>query len=121
MRPTEAQIRLMVDTFYERVREDPELAPIFEHRIGSGWDKHLDRMVDFWSGILLATGRFNGNPREKHRAMPELRSAHFDRWLELFREVVAEVFEPPLAEDIHGRASRMRVVLDAGFASPGAG
>lgn len=120
-RPTEDQIRRMVDTFYGRVREDEVLGPVFEERIGSDWEAHLDRMVDFWSTVLLASGRYRGNPIESHRRIPGLSSAHFDRWLALFRPVVQEVYGGGLAEDVFGRALRMRMVLERNLEPAGAG
>jgi hemoglobin len=112
--PTEAGIRRMVEIFYGRVRQDPQLGPVFERRIGCEWDAHLDRMMDFWSSILLATGRYQGNPLRVHRGIDELEPAHFDRWLELFAEVVRDLFSPELAADLHARAQRMRLVLQGG-------
>jgi hemoglobin len=111
-RPSEADIRRFVVRFYEVVRADPELGPIFERRIGGSWDAHLDRMVDFWSSILLASGRYAGNPLEKHRAVAEIESRHYDRWLELFESVLRNELDEPLARDVVGRARRMRLVLD---------
>lgn len=111
-RITEAQIRTLVHTFYARVREDREIGPIFERRFADRWEGHLARMCDFWSSIMLATGRYRGNPLESHRRIPELRSAHFDRWLSLFYEVALEVLPEPIALDISGRAARMRLVLE---------
>jgi hemoglobin len=111
-RPSEADIRRLVETFYARVREDAELGPIFESRIGARWDAHLDRMVDFWSSVLLATGRYRGNPLEKHASIPGLESHHYDRWLALFDGVLSELFDEHVARDIGARARRMRVVLD---------
>ena len=61
-RPTEVEIRRKVHTFYARVRDDDLLGPVFEERIGTDWDAHLDRMVDFWSTVLLASGRYRGDP-----------------------------------------------------------
>jgi hemoglobin len=111
-RPSEEQIRRFVNTFYGEVRGDPDLGPIFEAKIGDHWDAHLDRMVDFWSSILLASGRYAGNPRAKHSAVPEIRSEHFDRWLALFEGVLFRELEEPLARDVLARAHRMRMVLD---------
>ena len=111
-RPTEDDIRRFVVRFYEVVRADPELGPIFERRISGSWDEHLDRMVDFWSSILLSSGRYAGNPLEKHRAVPEIESRHYDRWLELFESVLASELDESLARDVLGRAHRMRLVLD---------
>ncbi|MDZ7778742.1 MAG: group III truncated hemoglobin [Gemmatimonadota bacterium] len=111
---TEPRIRAMVETFYERIREDEALGPIFESHIGGTWPEHMDRMVDFWSSVLLGTARFRGNPAARHHAMAELRPEHFDRWLELFEEVLGEIFAEPDATDILWRARRMRHVLDTG-------
>ena len=111
-RPSEAEIRRFVERFYAAVREDPELGPIFERRIGGAWDAHLDRMVDFWSSVLLASGRYRGNPLEKHAAVPEIRSAHYDRWLALFESVLERELDPAIARDVVARAHRMRLVLD---------
>lgn len=102
----------MVETFYGRVRADASLGPIFDEHIGDAWPEHMDRMVDFWSSVLLGTGRFRGNPAARHHAMTELRPEHFDRWLDLFEKVLGEVFTAHVATDILWRARRMRQVLD---------
>ena len=113
----EAAIRGMVHAFYARVREDELLGPVFAPRIGDAWDHHLDRMVAFWSAVLLGRPGFRGNPVAKHRAIPELTPQHFDRWMALFGQVLSERFPEPVAADIHGRAGRMRAVLEAGTPS----
>jgi len=113
-RITEEEIRAFVEAFYGRVREDPELGPVFDRRVGDAWGAHMDRMVDFWSSVLLASGRFRGDPLGTHRRIEELRSDHFDRWLELFEEVLGQVLSEPKAADVLGRARRMRMVLDRG-------
>lgn len=109
---TEAGIHELVHTFYARVREDDLLAPVFEARLSERWTEHLERMVDFWSSVLLASGRFRGNPRARHHAIDEMRPEHFDRWLELFEEVLSEVFPEHVAQDVLWRARRMRLVLE---------
>lgn len=109
---TEAAIREMVERFYTRVQDDDLLGPMFAQHMSADWPEHLDRMVDFWSSVLLAKGRFRGNPRAKHDAIPGLTADHFDRWLELFEEEVMHLFPEHVGRDILGRARRMRVVLD---------
>lgn len=111
-RITEEQIHTLVHTFYARVRDDADIGPIFERRFADRWDAHLTRMCDFWGSIMLATGRYRGNPLEVHSRIPELRSRHFDRWLDLFYEVAHEVLPESIARDITGRAARMRLVLE---------
>ncbi len=55
-------IRHLVDSFYAKVRADPELGPIFERAIPGDWGPHLATMHDFWSSIMLTSGRYKGNP-----------------------------------------------------------
>ena len=71
-------------------------------------------MCDFWSGVLLASGRFQGNPRETHSTLSNsgVRPAHFERWLYLFKGVVGRIFTEEEARDIYQRAERMRHVLE---------
>lgn len=85
---TEAMIHDLVHAFYAEIRTDPELGPIFNRVIGQGWDVHLAKMCDFWSSVLLMTGRFKGQPMAAHVQITELQPAHFARWLHLFRQTV---------------------------------
>jgi len=49
----EPLIRKVILSFYEKVRRDPLLGPIFEEAIGDKWDPHIERIILFW---LTATG-----------------------------------------------------------------
>jgi len=111
---------MLVDAFYGRVRGDGALAPIFESRLAGRWPEHLDTMCDFWSSVLLATGRFRGNPVAKHLGLPGLTVGHFDRWIELFHETAFTILPHRIATDVTGRAERIRVVLQSAALS-GAG
>ena len=106
----------MVTDFYQCVRTDPELGPVFATKIRS-WEPHLERMTDFWQSVLTSAGVFRlserGGPPELHRQIAGLAPHHFDRWLELFAEVVRRRFSAAAAENILVRAQRMAVVLSA--------
>ncbi len=41
-------IKLLVDTFYDRIREDKLLGPIFDERIQDRWLIRLENMYMFW-------------------------------------------------------------------------
>jgi hemoglobin len=116
-RITEQEIRDLVYTFYGRVREDACLGPVFEGRLAGRWEPHLEKMCDFWSSVLLATGRFEGNPVEAHLRVPDISPGHFDRWIELFERTAHDVLRAHLATDVAGRAARMRAMLER-FACP---
>lgn len=103
---------LLVCTFYERVRRDPMLHPIFDRRIAAdAWPHHLERMTEFWSSVLLGSRSFVGNPMAKHAALhdivPGFGAAHFDHWLGLFEETVRGLFADPVADEVMLRARNM--------------
>lgn len=104
----EAMIRAVVDEFYTRARRDDVIGPVFNRIIPDPeWPAHLDKIADFWSSMLLGTGRYNGRPMPKHMGIPELADAHFMRWLRLFRETVEEICPPPVAALFVERSERI--------------
>ena len=113
-------IHTLVHTFYSRVREDEQLAPVFDARI-EDWDYHLGRMVSFWGSVLRSEPGFKpslrGSPPELHQRIAELENHHFDQWLELFGQTVREIFSPEAAEALLLRARRIAVPL-SGFRYP---
>jgi len=104
---TEESIKTLVNTFYDKVRADQQLGPVFDQAIAEGtWPEHLETMCDFWSSVMLKTGRYHGNPAVKHLNIPAFDASLFDRWLELFSETAGEVFpEGEAAAEFEG-ASR---------------
>lgn len=90
---TEAEIRTLVDSFYDTLRRDDLLGPIFAHHV-KDWSLHLPTMYAFWSTVIRRTGRYAGRPFEIHQALPNLTPAHFERWLTLWEVTVAQVFGP---------------------------
>jgi hemoglobin len=86
---TEAEIASLVDRFYAKVHVDPEIGPVFNDAIHN-WDAHLALLKDFWSTVLLATGRYKGNPLLAHFPLP-IEERYFARWLALFSETANEV------------------------------
>ncbi len=93
----EGMIREVVHQFYRAVRQDPTLGPIFEAILAGRWDEHLAKMCDFWSSVLLMTGRFKGTPMAVHARLAGLTPDHFARWLELFHRTVQACPEPAAA------------------------
>lgn len=118
----EAMLRRLVHDFYDRVRQDPVLGPVFAARI-TDWVPHLDRMVAFWSSVALMTGRYHGRPVPAHSPLP-IDAAHFDRWLALFRQTAQEVCPPAGAAHVIERAERiaqsLHIAVQEAQAAPGA-
>jgi len=119
--PTESQIEDLVATFYARIRKHPTLGPIFEQVIGGDWTPHLKTMCDFWSSVMLTTGRYKGRPIPAHVRINQqgpstIQPAHFAEWLSLFEATAKELFAPDLAASFVEKAKRIAESLKLGFA-----
>ncbi len=112
---TEESIRRLVDTFYEGVRKDEVLGPVFEAALHGAWDSHMPRMYAFWSTVLLGSSRFHGNVFGKHMALSGIDETHFVRWLTLFRHTVTGLFEDAPAKEILLIADRIAGSLQLGY------
>lgn len=110
----DAMIARLVDGFYDRVRADPLLGPVFEDRIAD-WGPHLEQMKLFWSSVALMSGAYHGRPMPKHLPLP-VDARHFDRWLELFEATAADVCPPAAAAHFIERARRIAESLELGIA-----
>lgn len=95
--PTEANIRELVYAFYDRVRADALLGPVFEQKLGGKWDDHLPKMCAFWSGIVLGAKTYRGNVQQAHQPLPGIEPKHFSHWLYLFLDTVESRYEPAAA------------------------
>ena len=111
---TDREISTMVRSFYEAVRKDETLGPIFNTHIGD-WDSHLSKLTDFWSSILRGSGRFRGTPMPKHVALPNLNAQLFERWLALFRETTAAQSNRAMGEQAYDTAQRIAESLWYGY------
>lgn len=86
----EAQLADLVERFYDKVRADPLLGPVFDPLVDD-WDAHKVMMTSFWATVVLRTGHYRGNPLAKHLPLA-IGNAHFERWLALWRDTAGEVF-----------------------------
>jgi len=110
----EAMIETLVRRFYAAVQADPFLGPVFAARIAD-WESHLQRMMAFWSSVALMSGRYHGQPMQKHLPLP-IHADHFDRWLAIFKETALEVCPPKAAAHFLERAQRIAESLELGIA-----
>ncbi len=109
----DASIDRMVRAFYAKVRQDPELGPIFEAAVHD-WEEHLQRLQAFWSSVMLASGRYKGQPMAAHFRLP-IEPSMFTRWLQLWGETAEELFTLPLAARFRGKAERIAESLKLGL------
>lgn len=111
---TEEEITRMVYAFYDKVRNDEVLGPIFNRHVAD-WDAHLPTMVDFWSSALRGTARFRGAPMPKHAALPGLSIELFQRWLQLFGQTTDALPNAALGERAKDLARRVAQSLWYGY------
>ena len=90
----EAALAQLVDHFYEKVRRDPQIGPIFNAAVHD-WDEHKRLLTSFWASVALRAGSYRGNPMAAHRPHP-IRAEHFDRWLAMWQETCDEELD-----DVH--------------------
>lgn len=94
---SDADVRVLVDEFYDAIRGDALLNPIFTDVAQVDWAHHLPKMYAFWNGLIFGTPGYVGAPFAAHVRLPVTRE-HFVRWLELFRTTVDALFVGPRAK-----------------------
>jgi hemoglobin len=111
----EEGLRRLVTTFYGRLRRDAELGPVFEEAVDD-WPEHFEKLTAFWSSVMLATGRYQGNPMQAHaRRRNRITPQMFDRWLALWNATTEEVMPPEAATALQERAARIGESLKLGL------
>jgi hemoglobin len=108
---TEADIKLMVDTFYEKVNLDDKLSPIFNDISKVDWEEHLPKMYRFWSSLIFVSGKYKGNPFAAHIPLP-INGRHFERWIELFTSNIDEHFKGEVADYTKLRAKSIAHIFE---------
>lgn len=104
---SEAQLEILIPRFYARVCDDALIGPVFNGAIGD-WKHHLQKLVDFWSSVMLTSGRYKGNPVAAHlKPLPAITPPMFDRWLALWAEVTGELLSPDAAIVLQSKAARI--------------
>lgn len=98
---TKDDISKLVNDFYTKVLNDEELAPFFSEL---DFEKHLPKMIHFWTFALLNEPGYTTNVVEKHLNMP-LKEKHFEKWLKLFNETIDSLFMGEIASQAKQRAA----------------
>ena len=98
-------VKKMVNSFYEKVRQDDLIGPIFNEVI-EDWEPHLMKMCGFWQSILLNEPSYSGRPFPPHIKL-NVGKEHFERWVSLFVANVQDQFEGDRATEAKKRAKLM--------------
>ena len=108
-------VACLVNVFYDRVRDDRLLGPIFDDVAHVDWATHLPRMYDFWESVLFGTATFKGRPLIVHQELARrtpLTTAAFDRWVALFQTTVDDLFDGPMADYAKKSAVRIAATME---------
>jgi hemoglobin len=110
-----ADIRVLVDTYYEKLRSQPYLSSLFDKLSSRDWHQHLFMMERFWNSVLLKSASFTGHPLILHALLPD-KQTQAPEWVHLFEEAVEEHFTGPTAAAAKAFAQKMARI----FAYPAA-
>jgi hemoglobin len=117
-RITPASLRILIDRFHDRVREDPEIGPLLRDQV-EDWEEHVERLHAFWSAVML--GDEAGKAEAALDGPPfAVEAPFFDRWIAMFEEEAGGVYEEPVATLFRTKARRVGDSLkNALFYRPG--
>jgi hemoglobin len=111
---TRADIELLVNAFYNKIKQDAVIGFIFTDIAKVNWEKHLPVMYDFFENMLFYTGSYTGNPMELHKKVNNLlplTTVHFAQWEFLFNTTVDELFTGATAKLVKLRAMSISKVM----------
>ncbi len=109
-----ADIEKIVREFYDKVRKDELIGFFFSDVVPVNWETHLPVMCSFWENVLFYTGEYEGNPIDAHRKIHlqyPTNAAHFQRWLQLFYEIIDASFSGPNADKMKGHSLAIANVM----------
>lgn len=105
-------IKVLVNSFYEKVNLDELLSPVFNKIAKTDWEHHLPKMYSFWGSLLLDTVGYSGQPFDKHaQHSAHIHPEHFERWIKLFNETIDEHFEGEKAKLAKTRAQSIGAIF----------
>jgi len=100
-------IKIFVDEFYKRARNNDLLAKVFNSKVKpEEWPKHLEQMYAFWNSVLFGQVDYKGNPFSKHSNL-EITDEHFEIWISTLSEVIDKYFAGSKADEVKLRAEKM--------------
>jgi len=108
-----ADINILVTTFYNEVRKDALLGPIFNHHLkAEQWPPHLEKLTDFWVTALLGDVCFKGNPTKAHLKVDKhlkhtMSQEHFGQWLQIWFQTIDSLYVGDVAQRAKDASRRM--------------
>lgn len=106
-----ADIALLVNTFYSKIRADEEINFYFNEMI-TDWDAHLEKLTDFWEKNLFGGKMYTGDPLQAHVDVEnhfsgQIGPNEFGIWLNYWAQTIDELFEGENAALLKRSARKM--------------
>ena len=112
---TEDSLRMLVDEFYNRVRSDDLIGPVFNNVV-TDWPAHLGKLQAFWSSVMLTSGRYKGQPLPVHiKHAHQINRQSFERWLSIWHATTSEIMDEPSAAALQAKAAKIAESLSLGI------
>ncbi|MCJ7766241.1 MAG: group III truncated hemoglobin [Thiovulaceae bacterium] len=107
---SEENMKKLVVHFYAKVTKNVDIGPFFTDRLGNNmgndlWRQHLGLLRRFWSGMILGSGAYTGDPSAPLMRMETLSIESFQTWLKLFHETVDNVYDETSGEHLKQRSA----------------
>jgi hemoglobin len=118
---TRDDVERLVRAFYTRALGDPIIGWLFTDIAKLDLEAHVPQITSFWETILLGAHSYGGGafrPHAELHAKAQLRKAHFDRWLTLWRETIDELFAGERAELAKAHAERVAKAFHGRLTEP---
>lgn len=112
---TRKDIHVLVTSFYDKIRRDNMLGPIFNSKV-KDWDTHLNHLTTFWESNLFFSTKYFGNPLKAHVEVDQhignsITQEHFGHWLNIWIETIDDLYQGETAEKAKFRARKMSTFL----------
>ncbi len=104
----------LVDAFYAKAIPDPLIGYFFTEVAPLDLEHHLPKLYDFWTSVIFQEAHYRGNPMAVHMQLDDkerIEPQHFQRWLELWKATVDELFTGPRAEEAKARAAQIALLM----------
>lgn len=105
----------LVRAFYDKVRKDTEIGPIFNEII-TDWEPHLQKITNFWEQHIFGVQKYKGNPIDVHNKVDlqthnTITAHNFGTWLFYWMNTISEMYEGEKAELLKFKARKMQTVF----------
>ena len=112
---SKADVATIVNDFYDRIRKEETLGPIF-NRVITDWETHLETLVSFWEMNLFGGKGYSGNPIKVHQHVDSvtgntIEAFHFGIWLNLWFATIDTHFAGENANNLKRRARKMQTPI----------